>query len=463
MTHWTTDDAQVKNFVRGAGGQGYTPEEALQALGVEKITDLRGGLGTVLNELQKVKKGKRAQSALAVLPPDQQRALYPTDALFEFGRAVRSFAPWANDDNHPMSDAEVALVVQRGAKCGLDVLNPHEVQIWKDNKGIKFQMSYSLMAQWASVTLGGHTQPRYREMTAEERESHGVKENDRVIICEFVMRSDIPFLKTMIEAGWEPVEARADITMVGVGTVSASDWGGKYFAPNARSKRWKLEKRAYIDALRRRYGTPSEADILSLRRARGDDVISVEDWAIAKDETDPDAMTRHARESANGNGTPEVETRTPDEILAHGNDLLHGDGSDILDGEVETVEEPVEQSQPEPEPEASEPGAFASADAAITWAMTQNVFDHANHARNSYDKCKTENTPKDAAEMARYWCAKVDAKVRVKEAHEYEHDGRPLSDWGLTELSNLLTQCDEGMHAPELAQQVIVMIEYLNG
>lgn len=338
MTHWTTDKSQVEKFTTTVGREGYTLDEALQALGVKAITDLRSSLGNALTELQKVKKGVRAKSALAVLPLDEQRALYQNDELAKFGQMIRSFAPWANNEKHPVTDVEIALIVQRGAKSGLDVLNPHEVQVWKDKRGnINFQIAHALTAQWANVTLGGHTQPRYCELTDDEKESHGIPTTDHAIRCELVMLADISLIKTMIDAGWEPQEARTDVTMIGVGVVSASDWDGAYFAPNARSKRWKLEKRAYADAIRGRYGTPSEKDILELRRVRGEDSIEPGDWAVAQDEISTETAVRHAKVSANGNGH-ETPTETPEETLARNRAIMHGaPEDDFIDGIVEDV------------------------------------------------------------------------------------------------------------------------------
>jgi len=359
MSHWTTDTSQVEQFNKSASVQGYTPDEALEALGVKAVTDLRGPIGQALTELQKVKKSTgRSASSLAVLPDSELRPLYESDDLFQFGKAIRALAPWANDDKYPVTDMEIALVVQRGAKSGLDVLNPHEAQVWKDKRGtMNFQIAHALIAQWANSTHGGHTQPRYYDLTDAERVDHGIAKGDHALRCEFVMRSDIPLIKDMIACGWDTKEAREDVTAVGIATVSASDWNGTYFAPNARSKRWKLEKRAYADAIRQRFGTPSEQDIFNLRRMRGEDSITPDDWAVAQDETNGDARVRHAAMAANGNGGEQPE-ETPEETLARNRAIMHGDqDDDIIPGEI--VEE---KGAPPPPPPFAERADYGEPD-----------------------------------------------------------------------------------------------------
>ncbi len=345
MAHWAADKTQVEKFNKLASAQGYTPDEALETLGVKAITDLRGGIGVALNQLQKVKKGTSAKSALAVLPPDEQRALYQNDELAQRGRMVRAFAPWANDDKYPVSDTEIALVVHRGEMLGVDVFNPREVQIWKDKRGnISFQLAHALMAQWANVTLGGHTRPKYTELTDEEKENRGVLLADHAVRCEFIMKADIPLIKTLIDAGWEPLEARLDVANVGFGTATSSEWGTTYFAANARDKMCKLEKRAYIDALRRRYGEPGEKDIRALRRARGEDSIAASDWAAAKDEPSTGETVMHAKMSARG--VYDEPTESPEETLARNRAILHDDeGDDTIPGEI--VEEKESPTKPE--------------------------------------------------------------------------------------------------------------------
>lgn len=364
MSHWTTDQEQINQFTRSVGAQGYSLNEALQALGIEEITDLRGGIGQALNELQKVKKDTSGQaaSALAVLPPDEHRALYQDDELAKRGRMVRAFAPWANNEKYPVSDTEIALSIHRGEMMGVDVFNPREVQIWKDKRGnIHFMLAYALMAQWANVTLGGHTRPKYTELTDTEKRDRGLLPADHAIRCEFIMKVDIPLIKILMDAKWNAVEARLDVTVVGFGTATAGEWGAKsqrgeeYFAPAARDKMFKLEKRAYIDALRCRYGEPSKSDIEALRRARGEDSITPDNWAVAQDEPTPAEAVMKAKQAARG--VYDETDESPEDTLERNRAILHGDPDvDIETGEVlegdapqdEPAKEQLKEAKPKP-------------------------------------------------------------------------------------------------------------------
>jgi hypothetical protein len=327
MSNWIEDESKRRKFWAKADYHGLSRDEVHDILGVQSLSDYRGSLGGALNALVKAKSsnGNGRSTALQV---SDAKDLYQSQELYEFGLAVRSFAPWANNEKHPMTDAEVALTVRRGDALGVDVLNPHEVQIWKDRHGIQFQLAYTLMAQWANQILGGHTQPRYCPLTKEEKVLQGIPESHEATRCTFVMKDDIPLIAQMVEAGWDPQQAREDLMVVGIGTASPDEWG-QYFAPNGRSKRWKLQKRAYTDALRRRFGTPSRRDIEELRRARGEDNITTEDWREAGGELPGNqGVERLAR----------MKAREPlsAEQVEKGCSLLSGDGIDI-DGQPFTA------------------------------------------------------------------------------------------------------------------------------
>lgn len=329
---WTDEENKRKKFWAKVDYHGYSRDEALGILGVTALSDYRGTLGQALNEIIKANNDGGNGRAITTADP---KGLYPSKELYQFGLAVRSFAPWANG-KYPMTDQEIALVVRRSDALGVDPLNPHEVQIWKDRKGIQLQLSYTLIAQWANQGLGGHTKPRYRPLTREEKQLQGIPESHKATRVSFVMKNDIPLIAQMIDAGWDAKQAREDLEIVGVATASPDEWGSRYFAPNGRSKRWKLQKRAYVDAIRRRFGTPSRADIEQLRRARGEDGIDTEDWREASRELpDQEGVGRLARVKATQRQEPlgEEKIERAKGLLSPDGDLNDNGADTVVDGE----------------------------------------------------------------------------------------------------------------------------------
>jgi len=323
---------QVEKIQAKAEKAGFDSDEVCRILQVKAIADYRGNLGSALTKIEEARTS--TATAVAVLPPGEIRGLYPSDELYALGQAARAFAPWANDDKYPFTDLEIALTVRRGDTLGLDVFNPHETQIWKDKRGnVNFQLAYTLMAGWANYILGGHTRPQYTDLTTDEKEENGIPAGDHACRCTFIMKSDLPLITTMIDAGWTAQAARDDLTLEGMATVSASDWASMYFAPNARSKRWKLEKRAYTDALRRRFGTPSQGAIEELRRATGMDSVVAADWKVAGEEGYMgDVAVKAAGMSAQTRASKEeIDEKTPEEVeavLVKNRTILHGDEDD---------------------------------------------------------------------------------------------------------------------------------------
>jgi hypothetical protein len=209
--------------------------------------------------------------------------LYGDDKQVEaLAERVQMVAPWvkykSNGQWREMSKKEVSLVIRRCMALGVDPLNPHEVQIWRDHHGVHFQLAYTLLTQWMRDVQGGHTEPRYYRLSKEEKEREGVSPNDKAVRCEFVMLSDMEHIAQMMDLGFDPQDARDSFTVKGLGVVDAAEWGGKYFAPNGRSKAWKLRKRAYVDAVRKRFGTPSRSEIVQLRRERDETKLLPEDY-----------------------------------------------------------------------------------------------------------------------------------------------------------------------------------------
>jgi hypothetical protein len=105
-----------------------------------------------------------------------------------------------------------------------------------------------------------------------------------------------------------------------------------------------------------------------------------------------------------------------------------------VDGETgEVIDAPAprvittEQPKPAPAPaangqQASDPPGFSvwadwsHVDHAIQWGLTQGVFDHENHARNAYAKCKTACNPANAKAMWQCWYQDVMRRLEDKAA-----------------------------------------------
>lgn len=317
--HWANDEQQRGRFWIAVTALGPNHDEAKAYLGVEDLRHFPGAMGDALNAIKTAldKQAKTTPSAVVV-----RGNLYPDEKTRLLAQAIAQVAPWAHNKKYPLDAADIALAVQRSVGMGLDPLNPHELQIWKDGHGLHFQLAYTLLHQWSTQILGGHTEPRYTKLTEDDLTAEGLLTTDQAYYCQFVMKEDIPLIGTMIQAGWDPVQAREELTITGLGTCSRSDWDGKYFAPNARSKAWKVKKRAYTDAIRTRFGTPGQATIEKMRRLRGEDHITATDWQVtagsAEEHVRLATLTATDRER-------EPDDREPEEVLAENGKLLHGE------------------------------------------------------------------------------------------------------------------------------------------
>lgn len=56
--------------------------------------------------------------------------------------------------------------------------------------------------------------------------------------------------------------------------------------------------------------------------------------------------------------------------------------------------------------------AFANAEEALQWGLSKKCFRHHEHAKNAYEKLKTENKPKTAADMFALWIGDVERRVK---------------------------------------------------
>ena len=206
--------------------------------------------------------------------------LYGSDAEIQaLGTLVKQFAPWAEK----LDNIQIGGVVRRVMAMGLDPLNGYEVQIWKDKRGIvQVQPAYTLMIDWVKKFKGDHTQPRYTRLIGDELASQGLPENAIAYRCTFIMNEDLDRMTTLLNMGvYNPEEVRAMFEVSGLGVAQLNEYDGEYFAPAGRSKSWKVEKRSLMDAYRHKFGTPSRAEIETLRRESGTDKIQPDDWDTA--------------------------------------------------------------------------------------------------------------------------------------------------------------------------------------
>jgi len=214
---------------------------------------------------------------------------------------VRRVAPWAQG----MTDQEVEFVVRRSLSMGLDPLNPAEVQIWKDDKGrVNFQIGYQLLETWVKKVYGQHTQPRYTRLTKEQLAAEGLADTTIAYRCEFIMCSDLKAMSDMAAiVGSE--EALRMFTCVGIGTATAQEYNGAYFAPKGRSPAWKVQKRALTDAYRQKFGVPNAAELAEARTRLGYTLPSPEDYEGAAALTeDTQAVAALAQASADRRENP---------------------------------------------------------------------------------------------------------------------------------------------------------------
>ena len=82
----------------------------------------------------------QVNTQVATRKQDTGLALYgSTQEVQLMVTTCKRIAPWAQGDEKrgtlPMTVDEIDLVVRRSFALGLDPLNPHEVQIWVDDKG----------------------------------------------------------------------------------------------------------------------------------------------------------------------------------------------------------------------------------------------------------------------------------------------------------------------------------------
>lgn len=264
-------------------------------------------------------------------------ALYGEDREIQvLAAACKKVAPWAKG----MKPDDIGLVVRRAMSLGVDPLNHHEVQIWIDHRDqVNFQLSYTLMGEWVRHFKGDHTEPQYEVLSDVDMREQGIPSDAVAVRATFIMNDALDKFESLIKMGFDPKQARAMITTSGIGVGYSKEMASQYFAPAGRSKLWKIQKRALVDAYRMKFGTPTKAEIMELRRVSGRDQIKPEHWVMVHeyDESTPEEMAMveaEADESKERVGQMSDEERA--EVLEHGRNLLH-------DEEIEDAEftEPV--------------------------------------------------------------------------------------------------------------------------
>ena len=310
------------------------------------------------------------KTAIATIEQDQTTATQ----LYGDGRSnaamvqsITTIAPWAEG----LKTEEILLVVSRSMAMGVDPLNPHEVQIWKDNRGkVNFQLAYTLTSEWVHTFQGGHTEPQYRELTEEEKKEHGLQPLDHAVEVSFVMDEDIAKLEALVVA-FGKEEARKKVTVIGLGVAMKAEWNGQYFAPAARSRLWKVQKRALTDAYRRKFGTPTRAEIYQMRRASGVEMHKLSDWEGTEglDQGDAEALAENNAKWREHNKALETDAAYAEENqkkVELGGSLLYDvnplpEPTTIDATAVEDVTETEEKTEPTPEEDAKEKEALIAA------------------------------------------------------------------------------------------------------
>jgi hypothetical protein len=287
----------------------------------------------------------------------------------EMVEAVRAVAPWVHgkEAQTNLTDGEVVLVVRRAIALGLDPLNPHEVQIWKDKRGtVNFQLSYTLMSEWVRRFKGTHTSPRYHTLTKAEMAEEGLLAGDMAIRVSFVMDTDFVKLLSLVEL-YGPEEAREMITVTGLGVATSQELNSGYFAPAGRSKAWKIQKRALVDAYRKKFGTPTRAEIEELRRSAGTDRIMPEDWEGTA-ELAPESASRLAAFRAGVREIKEQEENDPEFAAAQKAQAADAMAA-MFPGAAPIVEGIESSAESDPDPESA--NAQEAAEAMYPEAMPE--------------------------------------------------------------------------------------------
>jgi len=339
MSHWTTDEVQIEKFNKAVGGQGYTPDEALDALGVEKITDLRGGIGDTLTQLQRAKKQAASDAPTALIVTQADTAITTPgwgsqSDVSAIALRLRTMMPGGENmtDGDAMALAQYSLLMN---------LNPFrgEVYGYHDKGKFKIADGYKAMARWARKQCP--YSEKYVKMDDDDQELPDGAIGYR---C-YILRNDArEMLQMMTQAGASFQEAFEIAAVYAVGIVSEQDRhtkrGEPYSAPTGWTWDQVARKRAMKNTLNLSHGAPSPREIAAESWDAGGVETSPTDWTTddATAQLSDEARVRLAQMHARERQKP-PETRTPDQVLEHNRSLLRGNPSDdVLVGEI--IDEP---------------------------------------------------------------------------------------------------------------------------
>jgi len=237
-------------------------------------------------------------------------------------------------------------------------LNPHEIQVWKFAGKLQFQMSYIIFTACVNRFQPRHTPPKFTHMMGKDMPpTMGVNADDHVFICRFRLREDAAEMIQMVESGiLTPEEAREEYSYRGEGIVDAQEWNrkknGKFtFAPKGRSRAWKGEKRALIDAYRRAGWEPTRAQIQAVRESLGYDQMEPEDFADTDGLAPDDAVAlakSHAQERQRTPMTAEEAQDAASALYPGQKVVIAKPDKDVQDGEFTMTDEATPEPLPDP-------------------------------------------------------------------------------------------------------------------
>ena len=188
---------------------------------------------------------------------------------------IKKFAGWAKD----MSNEDVILTAIRARQMGVHPLNERAFQAYIDRGKVQVDYHYSIITKYVTKLLKiRHTNPRYFRLTSEQLEEEGLTDNHIAYYATFILNDDLENYYNLIDRIGEPL-AYEMIAKRGIGSVLKSQWNGQYFAPNGRSKAWKVQKRALKDAYVKTFGYPSASEAAACRMASAGWPMS---WRLSK-------------------------------------------------------------------------------------------------------------------------------------------------------------------------------------
>jgi len=292
--------------------------------------------------------------SIAVVEGNELERLGVTEMDRVLANQIRKFAHWANGEKYPMSNDEVILTAIRARQMGVHPLNDKAFSAYKDAHGIHLDYHYSLIAKYVTKARGiRHTNPRYFRLSSEELEQEGLNDNFVAYYATFILIEDLQHYYDLMERVPEKL-AYQTIAKHGLGSVIKKRWASPHFAPNGRSKAWKVQKRALKDAYVKAFGYPAPAEAAALQAAGGWISPSDSDLEVAALNTDytPNIVALAQNERL----VREVLEDPPSsEERAETHAALWGDESPVVEKRALVERAIIEVT---PEPETKQPAAL---------------------------------------------------------------------------------------------------------